>query len=84
MERLVNRGHHLTDLTPIFVNAANSLDNTTEISKPPSTSNTLYMQWTFHPNDLQRKDIRNAYNKTLQPFLSYDKMTVAISRPPNL
>jgi len=38
----------------------------------------------FHPDGFQRSDIRQAYNKMLQPFLPYDNMRVAVSRPKNL
>jgi len=45
---------------------------------------TLFIHWTFHPNGLQRRDIRDIYNATLKQDLEYDKMTVAIARPRNL
>jgi hypothetical protein len=47
-------------------------------------SNTLYIHWRYHPAGIQRSDIRQIYNKTLQPHLPYDNMRVAISRPTNL
>jgi len=47
-------------------------------------NNTLFIHWTFHPNGLQRKDIRDALNATLKNHLDYSKATVAIARPHNL
>jgi hypothetical protein len=84
IERLIDRGHLLQDLTPLFTNAAATLANEARRSPPVPHSKVLYIHWVFHPNGLQRSDIRMAYNKTLQPLLDYDKMTVAISRPHNL
>jgi hypothetical protein len=49
-----------------------------------ASDNTLYIHKTFHPNGLQRKDLRNLYQKILEPFLDFDKMTIAMSRPTNL
>jgi hypothetical protein len=84
IERLIDRGHSLQDLSPLFTNAAATLANEAHRSPPVLHSKVLYIHWVFHPNRLQRSDIRMAYNKTLQPLLDYDKMTVAISRPHNL
>jgi hypothetical protein len=38
----------------------------------------------FHPNGLQRTDIRRLYKQILEPVLPYDKMIVAMARPSNL
>jgi hypothetical protein len=84
IESLIDRGHSLQDLTPLFTNAAATLANEAHRSPPMPHSKVLYIHWVFHPNGLQRSDIRMAYNKTLQPLLDYDKMTVAISRSHNL
>jgi len=84
MERLVDRGHLIQHLMPLFLNAAATLTNNSQPNQPKENSSILYIHWTYHPNGLQRKDIRAAYNSTLKPLLDYDKMTVAISRPRNL
>jgi hypothetical protein len=84
MERLVDRGHLIQDLAPLFLNATATLTNNSQPNQPKENSSILYIHWTYHPNGLQRKDIRAAYNSTLKPLLDYDKMTVAISRPCNL
>jgi hypothetical protein len=47
-------------------------------------SKTLYIHWPFHPNGLCQRKIRQIYNKTLKPYLDYDRMQIAISRPRNL
>ncbi len=53
IERLVDRGHSLQNLAPIFMNAASTLDNKTNIVQSPLNSNILYIHWTFHPHGLQ-------------------------------
>ncbi len=86
IQRLQDRGHTLQNLIPLFNQAAAILDNNTYSVTPnsPDGPDTLYIHWQFHPNGLQRSDIRLAYNKTLQPYLPYNNMRVAISRPKNL
>jgi hypothetical protein len=85
LERLTERGHQLDKLTPIFQQAAATLDlnlrSTPDIEPDPST---LFIHWEYHPNGIQRKDIRSIYSNILAPHLDYNKMTVAISRPKNL
>jgi len=44
----------------------------------------LYIHWLHHPNGLLRSDIRQSYDKILKPFLPFDKMQIAVSRPRNL
>jgi hypothetical protein len=39
---------------------------------------------TYHPCGLKRHEIRQIFNKTLQPHLPFKQMTVAVSRPLNL
>ena len=80
----MDRGHNLTDLTPLFHQVAIRLNNTEMHSVTNNHDNTRFIHWTFHPNGLQRKDIRDVYNATLKQDLEYDKMTVAIARPCNV
>jgi uncharacterized protein YbcV (DUF1398 family) len=86
IERLVARGHSINNLTPIIMGAAASLDhpNRQKRQNENQDTDTIYIHWEYHPYGVQRKDIRDIYRKTLEPFLDYDKMTVAISRPKNL
>jgi len=81
---LTYRGHNLDDITPILLQAAAKLDSITAQNPNKDDKETLFIHWVFHPNGLQRTDIRNIYNDTLSKHLSYDKMTVAIARPRNL
>jgi len=66
--------------------AAISLDTSSKLQKTNDTDsdNILYIHRTYHPIGPQRHDIRILYQKILEPHLNFDKMTVAISRPPNL
>jgi hypothetical protein len=45
---------------------------------------TLYIHWKYHPKGLQWLNIRQLFNTTLQPYIPFDKMTIAVSRPKNL
>jgi hypothetical protein len=86
LQRLMDRGHTLEQLTPLFMQAAINLDNITwkQGNTLANTQNTLYIHWQHHPGGLQRTDIRKIYESTLQPHLPYEKMQIAISRPRNL
>jgi len=86
IQRLVDRGHTLQKLIPIISQAAMAIDQNGQhqAALKKDASNTLYIHWRYHPAGIQRSDIRQIYNKTLQPHLPYDNMRVAISRPTNL
>jgi len=85
--RLLHRGHDITNISPILLEAAHAISKTNKSGAAPlhSPSNTLYLHWAYHPHGLQRKDIRRIFDNTLKPALDcYDKMQIAISRPKNL
>jgi hypothetical protein len=84
IQRLTDRGHKLPDLIPLFQKAAIKFNATDICSRTDNNEDTLFIHWTFHPNGLQQKDIREAYNTTLKVHLEYTRMTVAIARPHNL
>jgi len=84
IENLIARGHSLNNLEPILMNAATTLDNPCQRDTHNHNKNILYIHWEYHSLGIQRKDIREIYDKTLEPYLDYDKMTVAIARPQNL
>jgi hypothetical protein len=82
--RLTERGHQLQYLLPLFQQAARLINNLHIHKESRDNRNTLYIHQRYHPRGLQRKDIRDIYDRTLKPFLNFDAMTVAISRPRNL
>ncbi len=86
IQRLIDRGHTLEQLTPLITQAAADLDNKAwQATNTSSCSqDTLFIHWQHHPGGLQRSDIRKIYEATLQPHLPYKKMQIAISRPKNL
>jgi hypothetical protein len=92
IQRQINRGHPIQDIILILQKAASSIDNTiTRIStntherKIPNTSNdTLYIHWKFHQLDITQQMIRQIYDKTQKNFDTFNKMTIALSRPKNL
>jgi len=49
--------------------------------KTEDEEETLFIHWSYHLHGLQRSDIRQIFNETLQPHLPYKKLTIAISRP---
>jgi len=69
IENLIARGHSLNILKPILLNAAATLDNTCQRETHNHNQNTLYIHWEYHPLGIQRKDIREIYGKTLEPYL---------------
>jgi len=86
IQRLVERGHTIEDITPLLLQAAFQLNPTTTIksSQNNSEEDTLYIHWEHHPHGIQRRDLRQIYNKTLSNVSPFKKMTVALSRPTNL
>jgi hypothetical protein len=82
--RLTDRGHKLQDITPLLLQAAATIDRETIPKNTQEDSSTLYVNWTYHPNGLQRTDLRSAFNTSFQDSLPYDRMQVAIARPKNL
>jgi hypothetical protein len=86
IERLLARGHTLDKITPLIRNTATMLDNKgiNLLTKPSDPDNIIFIHKTYHPNGIQRKDIRRLYQSILEPHLDFEKMTVAISRPMSL
>jgi hypothetical protein len=86
IERLLDRGHTLDKISSLISNAATKLDNKGNnlLAQPNDSDNIIFIHKTYHPNGIQRKDIRRLYQNILEPHLDFEKMTVAISRPMNL
>jgi hypothetical protein len=82
--RLTDRGHKLQDITPLLLQAAVTIDRENIPKNTKEDSSTLYINWTYHPNGLQRTDLCRAFNTSFQDSLPYDRMQVAIARPKNL
>jgi hypothetical protein len=85
IERLHARGHTITDLAPVLLQAAASLTHQKMNKKEnDNEDSTLYIHWKYHPKGLQWLNIRQLFNTTLQPYIPFDKMTIAVSHPKNL
>jgi hypothetical protein len=82
--RLTERGHQLQCLLPLFQQAARLINNQRIHIEGGDNRTTLYIHQRYHPSGLQRKDIREIYDRTLKPFLNFDAMTAAVSRSRNL
>ena len=88
IQRLIQRGHRITDIIPILRSAAATIDNIQgdrqrTQSKIP-TEDTLYIHWQYHPLDIKKLVIHELYNSTLKGHDNFQKMLIAMSRPPNL
>jgi len=84
IERLHARGHSIENLMPLLYEAAAITDKPPTLPAPKNSNENLYIHWRFHPKGLQRQHLRYIHESTLAPYLDYDNMTVAISRPKNL
>jgi hypothetical protein len=86
IHRVALRGHKLKDLTPIFQQAAAQLElkQTSTNNANTNNQNTLFIHWQFHPQGIQRRELRQLYSNLLKPYLDFDKVTIAVSRPKNL
>jgi hypothetical protein len=82
--RLVDRGHTIDDLTPLLLQAASNLNRLTTPHVATGNPSTLFLHWTYHPNGLQRQDLRRTFENTFKDDLPFDKMQVAMARPKNL
>ena len=88
---LINRGYTHTELEPIFEEAAQAIDDSHKTHSPrsPKTNlNTLFVHWEYHPRDIPRRSIRQAFNQHLSPVLQTTGLpcqpTIAYSVPKNL
>ena len=66
---LTNRGYEPNELLPLFQEAAESLDKHASRSKTKkrSTDNTVFIHWEYHPRDIPRQAIRQAFYQHLSP-----------------
>jgi len=86
INRLLDRGHSLTNIIPILMETAESIDKQRHITNnsKPNNEDTLFIHRVFHPYGLSRQDIRRLYSEILEPHLQFNRMTIAMSRPTNL
>jgi hypothetical protein len=45
---------------------------------------TIFLHWEYHPKGIKRPVLRKLFDTYLALVLDYEKMVVAVSRPPNL
>jgi hypothetical protein len=90
---LHNRGYSHEQLNPVFFSAATSIDarsrNVTSSRPTQPSDRRLFLHWEFHPRDISRRAIRDAYNQTLEPIIStaplhIRQLTVAYHNPKSL
>jgi hypothetical protein len=81
INRLLARGHTLTNIIPILTDAAKHIDrcNHTNNNSNTNDDNTLFIHRVFHPNGLSHCDICRLYNEILEPYMSFNRMTIAMS-----
>jgi len=90
---LLKRGYSIEELQPIFQDAAAVIDRKasrdTPVHRPPrSGNNSIFVHWEYHPHDIGRRAIRQAFNTVLAPALSESKLpyhpVIAYSVPRSL
>ena len=95
---LLNRGYHPKALTPLFLEAARTINHKANRSAseetewdhlPCSSHGRLFIHWECHPRDVGRRAIRQLFEETLAPALSEAglparQLTIAYSTPKNL
>jgi hypothetical protein len=81
INRLLDRGHSLTNIIPILMDTAKSIDKHKRITNNSKSNDddTLFIHRVFHPYGLSRQDIRRLYGEILEPHLQFNKMTIAMS-----
>jgi hypothetical protein len=84
ISRLVQQGHSIEKLTPLFQQAASNLVFKHQQPNAASEDKTLFIQWVYNPKDIHYKELCALYNTILQPHVSFDKMVITLSRPKNL
>ncbi len=86
IQRLIQRGHTISNITPILRTAAALIDNdrTRPTTEKNSNNNTLFIHWKHNPNNIDRSIIRTIYNNSLRGIDNFQQMKIAVSRPPNL
>jgi hypothetical protein len=86
IQRLIQRGHTISNITPILRTAAALIDNdrTRPTTEKNRNNNTLFIHWKHNPNNIDRSIIRTIYNNTLRGIDNFQQMKIAVSRPPNL
>jgi hypothetical protein len=87
IQRLIDRGNTIQQLTPILQTAALTIDNklsTSKRGKNTENDDTLYIHWEHHPTDISKNTIRKVYNNTLRNIDNFTNMRIAMSRPKNL
>ena len=96
---LLNREYAAEQLTPLFQEAALAIAKKAKRAArtgeerwdlPTSDpSSRLFIHWTYHPRDISRRTIRQAFETILEPVLkdsglNFQQLTIAYSTPRNL
>ncbi len=89
IQRLLKRGHLLSNIIPIIRTAASTIDNRFSndqysTNRNPKHDNTLFISWEYHPNGISKSTIHKIYEKTIHNHVDFEDMKIAVSRPKNL
>jgi len=69
---LLNRGYSQAELQPIFLDAANAIDHKARDvthAQPRHSNNSIFIHWKYHPRDIRRRAVREAFHTMLTPAL---------------
>jgi hypothetical protein len=85
----MDQGHHPNDLLPILQSAAVKIENAVMLPQQnklnAAENDSLFIHWRFHPIDINKNKISEAYNITLNWVIdNFKQMRIVISRPKNL
>ena len=88
-ENLMARGYTRDTIEPIFIEASARFD--IEASQPVAVDKAedkakgaLFYHVEFHPRDVGRRTIRQAFDRYLKPVTDFNRFIVAYHRPKNL
>lgn len=81
-ERLSIRGYDKNTIINLFSDAAKKLDGL--ITEKPKRNDTIYLHWTWHPQDISRSKLRTIFNGALKEKCGFNNLIIAYSRPKNL
>jgi hypothetical protein len=85
---LIARGHNSSIISKLFLEAAGKIDQSQRSSRhhtaKATTASSLFFHVQFHPRGLSRTTIRKAYAKFCEGHTTFNRFTIAYSRPPNL
>jgi hypothetical protein len=85
-QQLVARGHNHASIKPLFLEAAQKLDQpqTQRLTDPAASNDALFYHLEYHPRGIDKTTIRGAYQRHLKKHSGFQRFIIAYARPKNL